>query len=85
VVQLLKIGQRSSSLIALEAVHSQLVVVLTEAVQSMDLEKISENSFTNFRAVWQIALDLLREHGAALEQKEKEMAEAPPSPVAEKG
>jgi hypothetical protein len=51
VVQLVQIGQRSNSLIALEAVRSQLVIVLTEAVQCLDLEKISENSFTNFRTV----------------------------------
>ena len=85
VVQLLKIGQRSSSLIALEAVRSQLVIVPTEAVQSLDLEKISENSFTNFRTVWQIALDLVRERAVALEQKEKEMDESLPSPVSEEG
>ncbi|MGA7410524.1 MAG: hypothetical protein WBW33_08560 [Bryobacteraceae bacterium] len=85
VVRLLKIGQRSSSLIALEAVRSQLVIVPTEAVQSLDLEKISENSFTNFRTVWQIALDLVRERAVALEQKEKEMDESLPSPVSEEG
>jgi uncharacterized protein len=84
VVQLVQIGQRSNSIIALEAVRSQLVIVLTEAVQSLDLEKISESSFTNFRTVWQIALDLVRERAAALEQKEKEVNETYPAPAADR-
>jgi uncharacterized protein len=83
VIQLMKIGQRSNSIITLEAVRSQLVIVLTEAVQSLDLEKISESSFQSFRTVWQIALDLLREREAALLQKEKEGDETFPSQVAE--
>jgi len=85
VIQLLQIGQRSNSRIALEAVRSQLVIILTEAVKSLDLDKISENAFLNFRGVWQIALDLVREREAALDQKEEEIKETLSSQAAEKG
>ena len=40
--------------------------LLTEAVNSLDKDRISEESFQSFRVVWQIAADMVHERREAL-------------------
>lgn len=74
VIHLLLIGQKSISLFAIEAIRSQLVVILTEAVRALELNQISNEAFQNLGRVWQIAVDLLRERAATVENSDASIA-----------
>lgn len=74
IIQLLLIGQKSSSLYFIHGIRSQLMVILTEAVCALDEDKISSEAFQNMRGLWQISVDLLREQAASLKNSEAEIA-----------
>jgi TRAP transporter TAXI family solute receptor len=78
VIKLLLIGQRSNSLFTIKAIRSQLSVLLTEAVQSLDRDQISNESFQNLRGIWQISVEMLRERTATLQDDEAEHAPSQP-------
>jgi uncharacterized protein len=71
VIQLLLLGQRLDSPIAIAALRSQLVAILTEAVRALDHDEISNEAFQSLGRVWQIVVDLLREHVVTLETNEE--------------
>src|SRR5262249_45991547 len=77
VIELLLIGQKLDSPIAIAAFRSQLMVILTEAVHSLDLDEITNEAFQNLGRVWQIVIDLLRERALTLESNEAIVASLP--------
>lgn len=50
----------------LDDYRAQLLAMLTEAVQDLDRDRMSQESFQSFRVVWQIALDVIRERRSAI-------------------
>jgi len=84
VIQLLLIGQKSTSLFAIEAIRSQLVVILTEGVRAVDLDQISNDAFQNLGRVWQIAIDLLRERAATVKNSDASIVDISQPAHAEK-
>jgi TRAP transporter TAXI family solute receptor len=81
IIQLMLIGQRSTSLFFINGIRSQLMVILTEAVCALDEDKISNEAFQNMRGLWEISVDLLREQAASLKNSEAEIAASLAQPV----
>ncbi|MGQ9866246.1 MAG: TAXI family TRAP transporter solute-binding subunit [Pseudanabaenaceae cyanobacterium] len=65
----------------LEGQRILLLDILTKAVQDLDRDDISEESFQVFRVVWQIALDVVRERRVVLLQATKSPSPDPPRPA----
>ncbi len=61
VVQMMTASQKSESPRELDEMRSELLAMLTAAVADLDKDKLSEESFQSFRAVLQIALEVIRE------------------------
>lgn len=61
VVALLTQARACDSLASLDKIHSQLLDLLTRAVQELDEDRISTESFQSFRDVLTIALDVVRQ------------------------
>jgi len=85
VVELLLMCQKLDSPIAIAGLRSQLMVILTEAVQALDLDEISNEAFQNLGRVWGIVIDLLRERAAILESNEAIVASLPQTACAAPG
>lgn len=51
-----------------QPIKEALIGILTAAVQDLDQDRISEESFQSFRVVWQIAMDVVREKELALKR-----------------
>jgi TRAP transporter TAXI family solute receptor len=66
VLQLLADANQAKSLAVVEEIKSELLDMLTKAVQGLDNDELSEDSFHSFRAVLQIALDVAKERYAQL-------------------
>ncbi len=65
-VALMASAQEASSLASLEDIWRDLLSVLAEAVQDLDTDKLSEESFNSFRSILQIAMDVTRDRRAIL-------------------
>lgn len=68
VINLMHQVSESKTLGELEAARQSLLDILTNAVQALDKDLLSEESFQSFRAVWQIAIDVVRERRVLLVQ-----------------
>jgi uncharacterized protein len=66
VVALISTVQEAGSLEQLEDIWSRLISILTQAVQDLDADKLSEESFNSFRVILQIAMDVTKERRALL-------------------
>ncbi|MFQ3679311.1 MAG: TAXI family TRAP transporter solute-binding subunit [Pseudanabaenaceae cyanobacterium] len=66
VIQVIHACRTATNLKLLEEQRILLLDILTKAVQDLDRDDISEESFQSFRVVWQIALDVVRERQVAL-------------------
>jgi hypothetical protein len=55
-----------STMAELDSYRAQLLAMLTEAVEDLDRDRMSQDSFQSFRVVWQIALDVIRERRSAI-------------------
>lgn len=71
VIQLMNQARSLESRSHLEDIRQKLIGILTEAVDALNEDRISEESFQSFRVVWQIALDLVRERRDALVHEPK--------------
>ncbi|HAN46064.1 MAG TPA: TRAP transporter substrate-binding protein [Cyanobacteria bacterium UBA8156] len=70
-IDVIQACRTATDLKLLEAQRLLLLDILTKAVQDLDRDDISEESFQSFRVVWQIALDVVRERRVALLQSPK--------------
>jgi uncharacterized protein len=70
VIHLLNEVPKSNTLKQLEAIREDLLKLLTSAVNDLDKDVISEESFQSFRVIWQIALDTVRERRITLYQQQ---------------
>lgn len=61
VVALISAAQNANSTTELEQIWRELLTILAEAVQDLDADKISEDSFHSFRAILQIAMEVTRD------------------------
>ena len=61
VVALISAAQNADSTAELEQIWRELLTILAEAVQDLDADKISEDSFHSFRAILQIAMEVTRD------------------------
>jgi uncharacterized protein len=66
VVALISGVQEINSLAPLEETWRQLLKILTEAVQDLDADKLSEESFSSFQVILQIGMDVTKERRALL-------------------
>jgi hypothetical protein len=66
VVALMGLAQQANSMPSLEDVWRDLLSILAEAVQDLDADKLSEESFNSFRSILQIAMDVTRDRRAFL-------------------
>ena len=66
VVELLGRAQAALQEEELEDIRNRALALLAQAVHSLDVDQISEDSFQSFRAVLVIALDVIRERKATL-------------------
>jgi TRAP transporter TAXI family solute receptor len=67
VVVLLNRAQATNTFAELEQIRQDQLEILNRAVDDLDRDQISEESFQSFRVVWQIASDMIRERKATLE------------------
>jgi TRAP transporter TAXI family solute receptor len=65
-VALMNAAKETNSVQVLEDIWSRLLGVLTEAVQDLDADKLSEESFNSFRSILQVAMDATRDRRAIL-------------------
>jgi hypothetical protein len=65
--QLLCRAQSTDDPAELGAIRKELVSILTVSVNDLDEDRISEESFQSMRAIWQIAMDGVREKSALVE------------------
>ncbi len=72
VVLLMNRAQVSRTFDELEKIRRELLEILNQAVEDLDKDRISEESFQSFRVVWQIASEILRERKATLEHEQTE-------------
>ncbi|GET43648.1 TAXI family TRAP transporter solute-binding subunit [Microseira wollei] len=70
VIHLLNEVPKSNDLRQLEVKREELLKLLTSAVNDLDKDVISEESFQSFRVIWQIALDTVRERRITLYQQQ---------------
>jgi len=61
VVALISAAQNANSTAELEHIWRELLTILAEAVQDLDADRISEESFHSFRAILQIAMEVTRD------------------------
>lgn len=61
VVEIMNHARQTSDPVDLKAMREKLLDLLTEAVRDLDNDKVSEDSFQSFRAVLQIALDVVED------------------------
>ena len=66
VVALIGGVQEMESLPSLEAAWRELLEILTQAVNDLDADKLSEESFNSFRAILQIGMEATRERRSML-------------------
>ncbi|MGC2399705.1 MAG: TAXI family TRAP transporter solute-binding subunit [Acidobacteriaceae bacterium] len=66
VVALIGGVQDITSLARLEEIWRELLAILTQAVQDLDSDKLSEESFNSFRAILQIGMEVTKERRALL-------------------
>ncbi len=66
VIALMNGATGATSQTALEEIRGELLVILTAAVADLDSDRLSEESFSSFRAILEIALDSVRDSAAAL-------------------
>ncbi len=66
VVALMNSAQEADSLASLERIWRELLAILAEAVQDLDADDLSEESFNSFRSILQIAMDVTRDRRAIL-------------------
>ena len=66
VVALISGVQEINFLAPLEEIWRQLLEILTQAVQDLDADKLSEESFNSFRVILQIGMDVTKERRALL-------------------
>lgn len=78
-INLLNAVPKTNDLKQLEAKREELLKLLTSAVNDLDKDVISEESFQSFRVIWQIALDTVRERRITLYQQQSPTL--PPSQV----
>ena len=76
VINLLNEVPKTNDLKQLEAKTEDLLKLLTSAVNDLNKDVISEESFQSFRVIWQIALDTVRERRITLYQQQ---SSSPPS------
>jgi hypothetical protein len=57
-------AQDANSIAELEGIGRELLKILTEAVQDLDADRLSEESFNSFRTILQIGLDVTRDRRA---------------------
>ena len=67
VVALISAAQKAYSNAELEDIWNELLTILTEAVQDLDSDKLSEESFHSFRAILQIAMEVVRDRRTIVE------------------
>ena len=70
VIHLLNDVFKSNTLKQVEFIREELLKLLTDAVNDLDKDVISEESFQSFRVIWQIALDTVRERRITLYQQQ---------------
>ncbi|NJK59129.1 MAG: TAXI family TRAP transporter solute-binding subunit [Oscillatoriales cyanobacterium SM2_1_8] len=70
-IEVIHACRAATDLKLLESQRLLLLDILTKAVQDLDRDDISEESFQSFRVVWQIALDVVRERRVVLLQAAK--------------
>jgi|HubBroStandDraft_2_1064218.scaffolds.fasta_scaffold101957_2 TRAP transporter TAXI family solute receptor len=66
VVALIHSVQEANSLALLEEIWRDLLAILANAVADLDADKISEESFSSFRSILQIGMDVTKERRAIL-------------------
>lgn len=62
-----------------EAAQHSLLSILTKAVDALDQDHISEESFQSFRVVWQIAIDVIKERRQILLQNQQKTPASHPA------
>jgi uncharacterized protein len=70
VIQQLNEVTKTTTLKQVETIREELLQLLTSAVNDLDKDVISEESFQSFRVIWQIALDTVRERRITLYQQQ---------------
>jgi hypothetical protein len=61
IVALMSSAQEATSLPCLENIWRELLAILTEAVQDLDANNLSEESFASCPSVLQMAMDVIRD------------------------
>src|SRR5262249_46954009 len=67
IIELLVRAQNTESTAELATIRKDLISILTVSVHDLDVDRISEESFQSLRAIWQIAMDAVREKSALVE------------------
>ena len=62
----MSVCQQTDSVVQLDQVRSDMLAILAAAFQDLDADKLSEESFHSFRAILQIALDVVKEKRAGV-------------------
>jgi TRAP transporter TAXI family solute receptor len=65
-VALMSLAQKANSLATLDDIWSELLGVLTDAVNDLDADRLSEESFESCRSILEIAMDVTRDRRALL-------------------
>jgi len=76
VMALMNAAREAQTQAALEETRGELLAILTAAVADLDADRLSEESFSSFRAILEIALDAIRDSSAALERRNSPAAVA---------
>lgn len=71
VIDLMRQLPETSSLKELEERRQALLVILEQAVNDLDEDRITDDSFQSFQVIWQIALDAVRERWSALARSQQ--------------
>jgi hypothetical protein len=66
IVALMSSAQEAGSLSSLADIWRKLLAILTEAVQDLDADKLSEESFNSCRSILQVAMEVTRDRRAIL-------------------
>jgi uncharacterized protein len=66
VITLMSPAEEASSLTALEQIWRDLLAILAEAIQDLDNDNLSEESFESVRSILEIAIDVTRDRRAIL-------------------
>jgi len=65
-IALMSVAKETNSMQALEDIWRRLLAILSEAVQDLDADTLSEESFNSFRSILQIAMDVTRDRRAMI-------------------